>query len=197
MNELIYSSTIFFIASTEAQDFSEQRDKIAVLQKFSAAFPEQDASDSISLAPFFLPYCSEEEERIAEESILTAIGLYAMYRAGTRLQDTTCTETENSIGYALGLYAAGLEDKSALDAKVKKFTSSRDLDMLRKNTRELIQRLKQSKTFIPVDFASLAVDLYEFQRPELAQKACHRAEVEYRNGILKGRLNRTTDKGHF
>lgn len=103
-----------------------------------------------------------------EWSCYIALTLYAMHQQGFDAKNSSMhTQEEISIGRALARLASASDDANAEDRMLQKlhaFATSVDMKEASYHLRNMIQLLCSKG--IPVNYAMLAADLYEFQFPD-------------------------------
>ncbi|GEM_PF-2741660 len=187
--DAVYKFVSLVIASIESETYAWQQCEIAALRHYILQSPNAGLYAAAGPWSYMQNFCFDADncENIdaAENAVMIALGFYGVYRFGKSAEESLCAQAKSSIGYALGLCASKLENKKSLDVWIRYFSEAHRLHKICKSLKELISYLQECKEFIPIDFASLAVDLYELQIRNLAKKAGSRISSEYRHGCLK------------
>lgn len=185
--DAIYSYVSLVVTAIESETYAWQQCETAALRHYILKYPNT-ASSTVSLPwTYIQKFYSDDRSgnmEAAENAVMMALGFYGFYRFGKKAEESLCSQSGNSIGYALGLCASKLDNKRTLDAWMQHFSEAHQPKKIFKSLRELIPYLRKSDEFIPVNFASLAVDLYDLQQPGLSTKAGDRIAAEYRHGCL-------------
>lgn len=102
----------------------------------------------------------------AEESIYTALTLYALAQQG---KEKNMNVPGRSVGKALGMLVR--KDSDLMDrmmGRLKKLVASKNHEAVDHNLRSIIQLLKEKE--IGLDFSKLAVSLYTYHYPDGQQR---------------------------
>ena len=101
-----------------------------------------------------------------EWAVFGALTLYAMHRQGS---EQNMHINGKRLGIAIGSLAAGNEDRlKAIQRRFNACATAKEMPECLHHLRGLVQLLRSEE--IPLDYAELAGDLYEFQTPEGAAK---------------------------
>ena len=120
----------------------------------------------------------------AEWAVYTAITLFALHQQS---KDIPMHKEKESLGIAIGELVSSEDDRERVGRRFNTFASSMDMEEAAYHLRGLIQLLKSKS--IPLDYATLACDLYDYQWSEES-----RARVRLRCGQDFYRKNYVNNK---
>ena len=117
----------------------------------------------------------------AEWAISGALTLYALHQQG---ESAPMHAPGQTLGAAVGRLVGGDEDRlKAVQRRFNAFATARSMPECMHHLRGLVQLLRSEG--IPLDYAALAGDLYEFQVPDLAAKVRLRWGQDFYRTALK------------
>lgn len=180
--------TDVIIANFVAQEIRKLSNSPVALAKLRRGVGKEIGDLPELLEYVLLP--NEVSDLMAEQSVYTALTLYALHQQGKERFMGACEVVETPEGYSKWQVSFGASIKKlitkdnevAIKRRFDKVLTARDLTELAVHARGLIGLLK--KADITVNYAGFAKDLYWFQ------------QVEYRrNVILKWGKDYYTSKG--
>lgn len=107
----------------------------------------------------------DEEPSRGEWAIYTTLTLYALHQQGKEMSQHPMSQEGHSLGMALRKLISNEDEEKRIKRRFDVAATSDSLEEFAHHLRGLIQLLKSQN--IPLDYPSLAEDLYWFQNPDV------------------------------